>query len=121
MCSHYSTYSQHQIAYCYTGVFINAGATYPCRATRLRIIMDGTCEFYLSGNSCLLTPHSCLFSVGIHRSGHIDNALDGAQAADHIIQLMDARDVNHGVDNAVAVVEVACGNLVHINFTGRKR
>ena len=68
-----------------------------------------------------VTPNSCLFSVSIHRSGHIHNALDGAQAADHIIQLMDARDINHGVDNAVAVVEVACGNLVHINFTGRKR
>ena len=83
--------------------------------------MDGTCEFYLSGNSCLLTPNSCLFSVGIDRSGHIDNALDGAQAADHIIQLMDARDVNHGVDNTVAVIEVACGNLMHIDLTRGKR
>ena len=34
---------------------------------------------------------------------------------------MDARDVNHGVDNAVAVVEVACGNLMHIDLTRCKR
>ena len=35
---------------------------YPCRATRLRIIMDGTCELHLSNNSYLLPPHSYLLS-----------------------------------------------------------
>ena len=87
------------------------------------LLWTAPANFYLSGNSYLLTPNSCLFSVSIHRSGqHRQRPFDGAQAADHIIQLMDARDVNHGVDNAAAVIQIACGNLVHINFfTGRKR
>ena len=39
-----------QITYRYTGGFISAGATYPCRATRLLVITDGTSGLYLMIN-----------------------------------------------------------------------
>ena len=38
------TCSQCQIPFCYTGGLVYAGATYPCRATRLRVVPEGTCE-----------------------------------------------------------------------------
>ena len=41
----FSTYSQCRIHYCYTGGFVSAGATYPCRATRWHVIPHGTCDF----------------------------------------------------------------------------
>ena len=39
----FSTYSQCRIHYCYTGGFVSAGATYPCRATR----KSGVCGQHL--------------------------------------------------------------------------
>ena len=35
VCAHFSTYTQCQIPFCYTYRLLHAGATYPCRATRL--------------------------------------------------------------------------------------
>ena len=51
VCAHFSTSMQCQISFCYTGGFIYAGATYPCRATRLSVVTDGTYEFYLMINA----------------------------------------------------------------------
>ena len=45
MCSHFLTYSQCQIPYCYTCGFICAGATYPCCATLWCVVTHGTYEF----------------------------------------------------------------------------
>ena len=52
----FSTYSQCQIHYCYTCGFIFAGATYPCCATRERVMIDSTCEFRRSVQSILAGP-----------------------------------------------------------------
>ena len=41
MCAHFSISTQCQISFCYTGGFIYAGATYPCRANCLRVLVDG--------------------------------------------------------------------------------
>ena len=46
MCSHIVTYSQCRIISCYTCGFINAGATYLCRATLGHIVTPGTYEFF---------------------------------------------------------------------------
>ena len=44
MCAHFSISTQCQISFCYTGGFIYAGATYPCRAIRERVMIDRACE-----------------------------------------------------------------------------
>ena len=40
----FSTYSQCQIPFCYTGRRACAGATYPCCAIRERVMIDSICE-----------------------------------------------------------------------------
>ena len=40
----FATCSQGQIPFCYTGRLLPAGATYPCRAIRERVVIDSTCE-----------------------------------------------------------------------------
>ena len=40
----FATCSQGQIPVCYIGRLLPAGATYPCRAIRERVVIDSTCE-----------------------------------------------------------------------------
>ena len=53
-----------QTAYCYTCGFIYAGATYPCRAIRLHVVVHGTCEYFFA-NTLYLT-NSPLFTLIFH-------------------------------------------------------
>ena len=39
-CAHVSAYSQCRILFCYTDQLLYAGATYPCRAIRERVMID---------------------------------------------------------------------------------
>ena len=49
----FTTCSQCQITYCYTGGQLYAGATYPCCAIRERVVIDRACEdtLYQTPNS----------------------------------------------------------------------
>ena len=40
----FAIYSQGRIHYCYTDQLLYAGATYPCRAIRERVMIDRACE-----------------------------------------------------------------------------
>ena len=61
----FSTCSQCQIPYCYTGRLLLASATCPCRATGTHVITHGTCEcrrsaaFILVGPVCNNAPKNC--------------------------------------------------------------
>ena len=43
-CAPVSAYSQCRIPFCYTDQLLYAGATYPCRAIRERVMIDRACE-----------------------------------------------------------------------------
>ena len=57
-CAHVSAYSQCRIPFCYTDQLLYAGATYPCRAIRERVMIDRAYE-----DKCYRTPNSQVLSV----------------------------------------------------------
>ena len=67
-CAHVSAYSQCRIPFYYTDQLLYAGATYPCRATCLRVVPEGTCElgvwYNVSSQALSITPRSRIAQHG---------------------------------------------------------